>query len=387
MDVFVKESYGVIWHFYHNRHGICFCKMKDDKISKYQVLIPDGQEDFDVIIDDTDTLHLVCQNTEGDILYFNYHDSKWGKATLLKSKNPTNYKKDFVIKRVGNWLNLFYCINYNGNRMLTHHMFERQGETPTVVDCIGSDFSVALDSLGNIYALFFSETHKKPGVRKYLWSQKRWEDFSPIDELLDAKNYFLYIDKEDKMHILFELSGCVKSYVEGEVKLLGTGTSPIMLDQNGELVMWSGEHDNKVYIRRHDDLSPTVFMPGGFSKPLRFKLRYTSYEPNIRAEMCLGNIVDGAVKTYGVKNFFVVSSTPPAVSPINPQGTEAHSEPNTSYIELQKLKIQIGRLQSIIEKLQSEIETLNAQKIDRRLNELEETVDKKLRNKILNSLF
>ena len=42
MNCFVKETYGVIWHFYHNCHVICYFKMRDDTIAEYQVLIPDG---------------------------------------------------------------------------------------------------------------------------------------------------------------------------------------------------------------------------------------------------------------------------------------------------------------------------------------------------------
>ena len=41
--------------------------MTDENISKYQVLLPEGQEDFDVIVDDSNCIHMVFQNKEGDI--------------------------------------------------------------------------------------------------------------------------------------------------------------------------------------------------------------------------------------------------------------------------------------------------------------------------------
>lgn len=381
MDCFVKASYGVIWHFYHNRHGICFCKMRDEKITEYQVLLPDARDDFDVITDDSDVIHLVCQNTDGDIIYVNHRDGEWKKATVLKSKRSTSYSKDFVIRRMGNWLNLFYCIEYNGNRMLTHQILERDDVSPFVIDCIKDVFCAAQDGLGNIYLLFYSETKKSYGVRRYVWSQKNWEEFVPYEQLDGAKKPYLYIDGEDKIHIIFEIDGCIKHLCEGKTEILGAGTSPIMMFQRNLIYMWEGLNDNKIYIRHPEDSSPTVFMPGGFSKPARMRLRYTSFEPDINADLCLGNISDGSVKTYGIKNFFNVSQTPPSIVP---QQTAAHSRPdgNGAYIELQKLKIQLGQLETALEKLQSGISGLDVQKIEKRLAELEETVDKRVKNKL-----
>lgn len=372
MDCFVKESYGVIRHFYHNRHGICFCTMRDEKITEYQALLPDAREDFDVVVDDSNVTHMVCQNNDGDILYVNHQNGSWKKTTLLKSKKSTAYKKDFIIKRVGNWLNIFYCIEYNGKRMLTHQIVERDDVEPFVVDCISGSFSAATDSMGNIYLLFYSETQKCRGIRKYLWAQKNWEDFSAVEALRDAKNCYLYIDREDKLHVVYEIDGCIRHYTEEKTEVLGVGTSPIMLFQKEEIVMWEGIGDSKVYIRRAADKAPTVFMPGGFAKPVRFRLRYTSYEPDINADMCLGNITDGGVKTYGVRNFFSVSSSPPSISPSDKTGTPKTA--NAPFIELQKLKIQVGQLENTVEKLRAEIAEIDTQKTDRRLCELEETI-------------
>ena len=102
MNCFVKESHGVIWHFYHNSHGICFCKMTDENITEYQVLLQEGQEDFDVIIDDSNCIHMVFQNEAGDILYANHFNGQWRKTTLMQSKNQTYYSKGFQLKRVNN---------------------------------------------------------------------------------------------------------------------------------------------------------------------------------------------------------------------------------------------------------------------------------------------
>lgn len=379
MNCFVKESYGVMWHFYHNTHGICYCKMTDENITEYQVLLPDGQEDFDVLVDDSNCIHMVFQNNEGDILYANHFNGQWRKTTLLKSKSPGCYPKDFSIKRVNNWLNLLYCIEYNGRRMLTHQIIEGTESTPYVIDCIKDSFCVAQDSSGNIIVLFYSETQKSWGTRKYVWSQKEWADFSPLNQLEGCQNIFLFVDKDDCVHIVYDRECCVYEYFENCEKMVGTGQKPIMLCQRDNIIMWEGVSDNKIYIKKEGDSAPTVIMSGGFSKPARFKLRYTTYEQDLNADCCTGNIINGSVRAYGVNNFFVVSQT----SPLSFKAQESGETANAAYLEMQKLKVRISQLNSIIERLQSQIEEYDVKKIDRRLKELETAVNKANKTKFL----
>lgn len=371
MDCFVKESYGVIWHFYHNSHGICYCKMTDENISKYQVLLPEGQEDFDVIVDDSNCIHMVFQNKEGDIVYANHFNEQWRKTTLLQSKSRAYYPKQFILKRVNNWLNLMYLIEYDGRKMLTHQIIDSEESSPYVIDCIRDNFCVAQDSSGNIVSLFFSESNKAWGIKTYVWSQKKWGNFEEIHQLKDCKNPFLFIDVEDKMHIVYERDFCIFEYFDKKEKMTGTGQRPIMVYQNDNIIMWEGITDNKIFIRNSTDNAPTVFMSGGFSKPSIYKLRYTTYETDLIADYCTGNILNGSVKLYGINGFFVVSHTTPVSVKAKPE-----DEIDGSYIEIQKLKIKISQMSNIIDKLQRKLEEYDSKKIDRRIKELETAVNK-----------
>ena len=379
MNCFVKESYGVVWHFYHNSHGICYCKMTDENITEYQVLLPDGQEDFDILVDDSNCIHMVFQNREGDIMYANHFDGKWRKTTLLKSKNQAYYPKDFVLKRVGNWLNLMYCIEYNGRKMLTHQIIDKDEGTPYVIDCIRKDFCVSQDSAGNIITLFYSETQKCWGTKKYVWSQKSWSDFSPINQLEGCNNPFLYIDREDCIHVVYEKDLCITEYSDGNETMVGTGQKPVMLHQNQDIIMWEGVTDNKIYIKKEGDSTPMIIMSGGFSKPARFKVRYTTYEYGLYADCCTGNIINGSVRMYGINNFFVVSPTPS----VDTTAENLHVENGETYMEMQRLKLHISRLNNIIEKMQAQIDEYDMKKLDRRLNELETAVNKVNKTKFL----
>lgn len=378
MNFFVKESYGVIWHFYHNTHGICYCKMVDENITEYQVLLPEGQEDFDIIVDDSNCIHMVFQNKEGDILYANHFNGQWRKTTLLKSKSQNCYPKNFSLKRVNNWLNLLYCIEYNGRKMLTHQIIEGTGNTPYVIDCIREDFYVSQDSSGNIVTLFYSETQKKWGIKKFIWSKKEWEDFYATDWLEGSKNAFLFIDNEDDLHIVYEREFCIYEHHHGTENMIGTGQKPTMAFQRNNIIMWEAVTDNKIYIKKEGDSAPTVIMSGGFSKPVCFNLRYTTYEQDLMADCCKGNIINGNVRMYGINNFFAISNA----SPVSLNKADSKELENT-YMEMQRLKIRINQLNSVIERLQAQVEECDAKKIDRRLNELETAVNKTNKTKFL----
>ncbi len=379
MNCFVKESYGVIWHFYHNSHGICYCKMNDENIREYQVLLPEGQEDFDILADDSDCLHMVFQNSDGDILYANHFNGQWRKTTLLESKSKGCYPKNFVLKRVNNWLNLLYCIEYNGRRMLTHQIIDGNESTPFVVDCIRDDFCTAQDSAGNINVFFYSETQQAWGIRRFVWSRKEWTEFTLSDGVKDCCNPFLFIDREDNVHIVYDRDNCIYEFYEGVEKMIGMGQRPIMLYQRGNIIMWEGIMDNKVYVKKENDTAPTVIMSGGFSKPVRFKIRYTTYEQDLIAECCTGNIINGSVRMYGINNFFVVADSSPVSAGLKSKG----EEDNGAYLEIQKLKVGISRLNNLIEGLQSTVESYDMQKINRRLDELETAVSKTNKTKFL----
>ncbi len=377
MNCFVKESYGVIWHFYHNAHGICYCKMTDENITEYNVLLADGQEDFDVLVDDSNCIHMVYQNREGDILYANHFNGQWRKTTLLESKSREYYPKNFTLKRINNWLNLLYCIEYNGRKMLTHQIIDSTRGTPEVIDCIKDDFCSVQDSSGNIILLYYSETHKSYGIRRFVWSKKEWDDFSAMSALESCNNIFLFSDAQDCLHILYDKNYSIYEFFDGVENMIGTGQRPLMFYQKENVIMWEGVSDNKIYIKKESDSAPTVIMSGSFSKPVRFGLRYTTYEDGIIADSCSGNIINSSIRMYGINNFFLISPT----SPIN-MNISNNDADDVAYREMQKLKIKINRLSDMVEKMQIQLDEYDIKKTDRRLKELETAVNKTNKNKL-----
>ncbi len=372
MNFFVKESYGVIWNFYHNSHGICYCKMTDDNITEYNVLIPDGQEDFDVAIDDSDCIHMVYQNKDGDILYVNHFENTWRKTVLMKSKSKRAYPKNFVIRVGDDGLYILYCLEYNTRKMLVHHVVNGEYEEPFVVDCIKNEFCTDCDIEKNPVVFYYSMAEKSWGIKKYMHNEKKWGDFQNIEIPSDIKNPFLYIDTEGNEHIVYENDMSILEYFRGEEKVVGTGRKPVMFFQNEDIITWESVVDNKVYIRKQNDKSPTVIMTGGFSSPREFGIRYTCYESLLKVRCCKGNIINGNVRLYGVNNFFAISKAPPSLA------CENKTSDVERYIDFKKMKIKINQLEGVIEKLQRRIEEYDNVKINRRLQDLETAVKNKI---------
>lgn len=371
MNIFVKESFGCIWNFYHNSHGICYCKMTDDNISQYNVLIPDGQEDFDVAIDDSDCIHMVYQNNQGDILYANHFDSTWRKTTLLKSKNQKVYPKNFSLKVGKAGLDLLYCIEYSGQKMLVYQAVSEEHSEPNVIDCIKDKFCIGYDSLKNLMVLYYSMTEKGWGIKKYQREEKSWSSFEKVNIPNESKDTFLYIDEDNEIHIVYEKDMSIMEYCKGEKKIVGTGRRPVMFLQNEEIITWESVVDNKVFLKKKKDNVPMVIMSGGFSSPREFGIRYTCYESYLKADCCKGNIINGNVRLYGINNFFAVSKKPPVLPSDNKRDN------NALYMDFKKMNIKINQLESIIEGLQRKLERYDEEKINRRLSNLETAVKNK----------
>lgn len=364
---FVKQSYGKLWHFCHNSQGICFCTMTNEEVKEYEILLREGQSDFDVLIDDSDVLHLVCRDDKGDIIYLNYSEQSWHKYVVMISKTPTTYSKNFNIQRINNWINIFYTIDYKGKKMLTHQIIENDEASPNVVDYISGNFSVAKDSSNNIFVLFFSEAQKKYGYRKYAWSKKEWEAFVEIDAPANFKNPYIFIDSNDNMHIAGMVGEDI-AYISNGVQVLAQGENPIIMEKESIYLMWESKKDGRVWVSQKEDLSndfqkPTDFMPARFAPLKIFSLAYTVYEQGINTRHSYGFISDNVAKLYMQSNFFNVQRTKPKpiqktlteeaekfAKKLSPQ-VDKIEENNRSTIELTKLKIQLGQVISGVEKI------------------------------------
>lgn len=315
MEHFIKPSYGKIWHFCHNSEGICYSSILGEQNSNYEVLLPDGEPDFDVIIDNNDNIHLVCQNQNGDIIYMTFDKEKWSKQVLMQSKSKENYPKNFCLQRVVNWINILYSLEYKNNRIVAHQIIGNDGETPRVLDYIDGDFSVAKDKFNNIFVVYQSHTYQNFGYMVYIWSKKEWSDFVAIPVEGAVTKPHVFVDKSDTVHITGVLNGEI-IYYSDTVQIFGKGDNPIFIEKDNLYLLWESEQDGKIHAACSADggktfSTTTEFMAGRFSATKIYAIGYTSYEQSCRASKCYGYLSEGLVKFYLSPDFFNISRIPP----------------------------------------------------------------------------
>ncbi len=359
-EYFVKHSFGTMRHFCHNSRGICFCNILNGQTGEYESLVGNGQKDFDVIIDDAETIHMVCQDDAGNILYIKTEGMNWEKYTLLQSKSYSPHQKHFRLFRVGNLINILYAIDYKGKKLLTHHILETS-DVPDAVDCFEGEFAATKDENGNLYVVYES-LGGVLGWRKYTWSKKVWEDFVPVSTSGRLIHPYIYAD--EKIHITGVVDNTVVSITqEAEIKVGEGGSRPVFIKSGNSLyVMWENKREGRVWASVSNNggatfQNPTEFMAGRFSPIKLFGLAYTSFE-SCQSRHCYGYIKDNIASLYVLSDFMKISMTPP--KPAMPQGAAAPPvRQEGDAVELTKLKIQLQGIHDSLTKLGSRIDMLD----------------------------
>ncbi|MBQ7076299.1 MAG: hypothetical protein IJM94_05815 [Clostridia bacterium] len=352
MEHFVKPSYGKMWHFCHNSQGICYSSIVGKQASSYEVLLSDGQPDFDVIIDNKDCIHLVCQNGNGDIIYMKRVKDKWESQTLMQSKSKENYPKNFTIVLVGNQVNILYSLQYKSSKIIAHQIIESD-KTPEVLDYIDGEFSVTKDKSGNIFVLYQSNTYGNFGYMAYIWNKKEWSDFVAVPVEGKVINPHIFVDKSNKLHITGVLNGKI-IYYSDTVQNFGEGANPVLMEKDNLYLLWENSGEGKIHAACSADngknfSNVTEFMAGRFTSAKIYAISYTAHETSCRTNRCYGYIADGNVNFYLTPDFFNVSRIPPKVTetPILPPTHK--SETKIILEELAKISAKLDNLQKSID--------------------------------------
>lgn len=313
-DYLVKHSHGYMRHFCHSpKNGIYLCTMTNAHITGYEVLMAEGQNDFDMLIDDDDVTHIVCQDSEGNIIYIKNENGVWEKYTLLKSKTSSSYPKNFRIFLTDNLINMIYAVDYKGKRLLSHHMLE-SSDVPVAIDFAAGDFACAKDEGGNIH-LLYTNGNGVTGWRHFSWNTKQWGEFTAAsDEKL--KNPYVFSDDATYAVAVTADNRVIYLSQDGQKVLAEYGRNPVIIKNAGAIyAMWENPRDAKVYVKSIKDTedefsSPIEFMAERFVPVKLFGLAATSFEQCVNRH-CYGYIKDNIVSLFLISNFFKVNKTPP----------------------------------------------------------------------------
>ncbi len=267
MQQYVVAYGGAWWHFFLNRSGaLCFRRKEGARWSGYEILLPGIAPDFSVIARE-DRIHIVCQDTDGRILYLQYGEEKWQKTVVYESgEGETAYPKYFFLTTVAGYLNLFYVLRYKGRPMLVHQIMGMGGTNMIGYITPSERPFCVVESAGTDLAVFFVNADGVLGLRKYLWSKKDFAAFVPIP--LEAGLGVPHaIPAKDGYHLcgVVQVDGVdTVAYVRlgpsGEAKRTATlyldaveGCIPLLLDTREKLYVVWNEYNGIYYAASADD--------------------------------------------------------------------------------------------------------------------------------------
>lgn len=199
-NVILKTKDGKQFYFFYDR-GLCFREIGSSG-KPQKMIYEDCTGQFDVLELDCGGMVILCEDQEGGIVFLSEDSGDWLKTTLLKSKSGQSGPKNFSLFEVSGWLNGFYCLSYQEQILLVHHVIDNEDIQPEVVDLLcGETFHVFQLENGDFLAVYHSDySNGNLGFKLYAWNQKEWSRFETIDkgELLSAVK-----DGEDNLYVVY----------------------------------------------------------------------------------------------------------------------------------------------------------------------------------------
>ncbi len=387
----VKESSGREWYFFfREKSGICYANLINKRLPSFDILFSEGMGDFDVIVDINDSLHLICQDKRGNIVYLVSRNDKWLKYVILESKSQNHYPKHFKILLVNDSINLFYVIDHNEDKLFVHQILSSSNQPPEVVGVISESafpFYVTHDGDGDIYAYYMNTAaENRIGYCKYLSSKKVWLEFSALEELAyspqppyvmfssDNVIHAVYIKKADKgFNIIYNSnldkyldinshinSDNVKSASEVIIaSILDLDFPPvIILTSNRLWLVWSNNHNVFSCFSEDNGISwnnPSQFMSGRNSNVELFGYRTNKREEalSIFADLCYGYTGGSNINLYILPSYIEKLK--------HPQPKNVIKAASTTGDAVARLKLEITSLREELLNMNKKIDALSNQ--------------------------
>jgi len=223
--VFKKSTNKTIALTYGEKSGICYSNLTKKNTWTTPVSIEkQAREPFSACMDTKDIIHIIYQDSHGNIFYIQLDEASIFSLPMLGSKYPSPYNKFFNILAVKNNIHCFYVLLHNNKYLLTHQVISnKEVKNPQALGYINKNnlpYAVHSSRSGDIYVFYqnalTSDLQQQAsafqiGCRKYSLVNQRWEEFIPIspsDLSLNAQLKFDYpsiiIDNADIIHITYQ---------------------------------------------------------------------------------------------------------------------------------------------------------------------------------------
>ncbi|MTI49235.1 MAG: hypothetical protein FH761_15490 [Firmicutes bacterium] len=207
----VTDSKGNLYFFLWTQKGIELVFL--DKIignTEKKILVEDCYEDFDVIVDSKDKIHLIYQKKDGNIENRICSNGIWKREEVVYQVNKKAF--NLKIRRLNNKIHIFYCVPKNDNNKVynRYHAFKLTDtwETKDVGAISRLDILNTFEIQEYSNSLFWGyfdlvKDMEQLYIQQFDIQNNRWIDEIQITSNQTKKLYLDFIILNDFIHITY----------------------------------------------------------------------------------------------------------------------------------------------------------------------------------------
>lgn len=209
-----RLSSGKTFNMYHKENaGIVMSQL--NKRSLWQepsLIMKEAMPNFSACMDDSDIVHVLCQDKNGNIFHLRFINGAWDASPVLNSKKPSPYDKHLQIICAGGKLIFFYVLEYSSSHLLSYQVKDgsKKLSSPKVIDYVtpgNHPYDVLLDNEGTLYAFyrFSDDKYSDIGYRAYIPSEDQWGDFVPaLGSKGESEVLSVITDSQNSIHVCWQ---------------------------------------------------------------------------------------------------------------------------------------------------------------------------------------
>ena len=211
--IFKLSNERTINFFYKENVGICASILnKRNMWTESILLVKDCHRGFSADIDKDDRIHILYQDSKGNLSTILYSDSERKIKPLLGSKSITAYDKKLTALSTADSTYYFYVLEHNGSKLLSYQntLPDFTFSQPKVIDyCIDIKlpYCAFADSSGSVMVFYFcaDSRHKCPGLKIIDGEKGTISDFMPISNFSeDVSILGGFCDSAGTCHFLWD---------------------------------------------------------------------------------------------------------------------------------------------------------------------------------------
>lgn len=243
-----KKTSGNTWHiFYSEKYGLCYRVLEDsDSWSTPLILAKDMYPDYYADMDENNCIHIVYQDTGGNLNYLRHDGNVQTNINILRSRTPYTYKKYVSIIPRESGAEVMFVIKDKESLKLAHQFVTKDKPgNPKVVDYVMDDeipYSVITSKDGTI-TVFYQVSdgkYRQLGTRKMYPSSRQWGEFTPVTRYNGNCEYPRPVnDANDLAHL------CYQRQQAGQFELIYQQKQPDKNIWSPETVIQSSIHPFK----------------------------------------------------------------------------------------------------------------------------------------------